>query len=195
METWRQGKLVFPVGRMLPSPVLSCIAKELVPFACTIYSIFSPPSLPFWQSCHMTRNLFFSCRPQVLPSCWATDLFENLMKAIGPLPRNGPYSHHLSPQLQRVSGPLSICLLNVCGPESHSAVENGESQEVFEIRSDWVTSTSSSMVENGFRGRWSKTETKGRKTVYEATMKVQRPELKQCQWKRREDDSLAREIV
>lgn len=57
------------------------------------------------------------------------------MKAIGLLPRNGPYSHHLSPQLQRVSGALSIYLLNVCGPEITSAVENGESQEVFEIRS------------------------------------------------------------
>lgn len=58
------------------------------------------------------------------------------MKAIGPLPPNGPCSHHLSPQFQRVSGPLSICLLNVCGPGVTSAVENGESQEVFEIRSD-----------------------------------------------------------
>lgn len=53
------------------------------------------------------------------------------MKATGPHPRNGSYSCHLSPQLQRVSDPLSIYMLNVCGPEVTSAAENGGSWEDF----------------------------------------------------------------
>ena len=56
------------------------------------------------------------------------------MKASGPHPGNGSYSCHLSPQLQRVSGPLSIYLLNVCGPEVTSAAENGGSWEDFFLK-------------------------------------------------------------
>lgn len=58
------------------------------------------------------------------------------MKATGALPSNGSFSYHLSPQLQRASGPLSIYLLNACGPEVISAAENAESWEVFKKRSD-----------------------------------------------------------
>lgn len=51
------------------------------------------------------------------------------------------------------------------------------------------------MVVSGFGGRWSEVETKGKKAAYEATTKVQRPELKQCQWKKREGDSFVRKNI
>ena len=51
------------------------------------------------------------------------------------------------------------------------------------------------MVERRFGGRWSEAKTKGKKAAYEATTKVQRPELKQCQWKKREGDSLVRKNI